>query len=271
MIICWNTDWLFLSLEWSFAEIACAAYDIKIIRLKCRWLMCFSKKTWSNKCVWRPINGLRWRKEMIKWMWCCYQIMRQASCWFDVRNAASDRDTIRCTDGCLDVRLLHSISKRSDERQLMFKLLHSIAMKLNALTNFFWCQNCCIWCWNHQMHWRSCLIARLLHPTVKRPDARWRLSDCQSCIWCRCHQMHADGCLDVRKAAPDSERSDALTKLSVDVRWLHSIPNDQMHWRFCLFCCLLSGYRAGKLLTRSKCRFIAFDQFISLTWLQEIW
>ena len=29
---------------------------------------------------------------------------------------------------------------------------------------------------------------------------------------------------------------------------LHSISNDQMHWRFCLFCCLLSSWRTDKLL-----------------------
>ena len=169
--------------------------------VECWWLMPFSKKTWSNECVWGPINGpsMTLRKSF-KWMWCqdaapdadvirctggwkwcqycciwCWDHqMHWRSCL--VVRAASDADVIRCIGSCLDVRLLHPTPKRSDERQLMLKLLHSIAMKLDALANFFWCQDCCIWCWNHQVHWRSCLIVRLLHPIVKRSDARWRLS-----------------------------------------------------------------------------------------------
>ena len=71
----------------------------------------------------------------------------------DVRKTAFDRETIKCSDDCLIVRtafdvdvikctdgcfvsktLLHSISSRSNDRQLMSELLHSITMKLNALT-----------------------------------------------------------------------------------------------------------------------------------------
>ena len=67
MVICWNVDWL-LSLR-PFAEVACATYGMEVIfDRKCWWLMSFYKKIWSNECVWKSINGLRWRKEMIKWM-----------------------------------------------------------------------------------------------------------------------------------------------------------------------------------------------------------
>ena len=51
----------------------------------------------------------------------------------DVRHAAFDRETIKCTlTIVLMSELLHPISSRSDERQLMLELLHSIAIKLNA-------------------------------------------------------------------------------------------------------------------------------------------
>ena len=39
-----------------------------------------------------------------------------------------------------------------------------------------WCQKCCIWCCYHQMHWRLNVMLDMLHPIVKRSDARWRLS-----------------------------------------------------------------------------------------------
>ena len=57
----------------------------------------------------------------------------------------------------------------------MPKLLHPIAMKLDALAIVFDARVTAsdadvIRCTS------GCLIARLLHPTVKRSDARWRLS-----------------------------------------------------------------------------------------------
>ena len=104
----------------------------------------FFKKIWSNKCVWESINGFRWRKKMIKWMWCCYQTMKQASCWFDVktllhlmpmpsdalavecdvRHAASGRKTVRCTLAIV----------------LMSGLLHLMLKSSNALTKLSDCQ-----------------------------------------------------------------------------------------------------------------------------------
>ena len=67
-----------------------------------------------------------------------------------------------------------------------------------------WCQKCCIWCQCHQMHWRLNVMSELLHPTVKRSDARWRLSVNEivraafDIDVIRC----TGGCLDVRIAAP---------------------------------------------------------------------
>ena len=78
----------------------------------------------------------------------------------------------------------------------MLKLLHSIAMKLNALTNFFWYQNCCIWCRCYQMHADDCLDVKKTAFDFERSDALAKLSDCQNCcIWSWNDQMHADGCL----------------------------------------------------------------------------
>ena len=168
-----------------------------------------------------------------------------------IARAAFDADAIRCTGGCLDARLLHSTPPRSDERQLMPKLLHPIAMKLDALAVIY----------------------------------------CQGCIWCRCHQMHAGGCWcqggctwprTVRRtgevvcgqmAAPDADASDALAKLSEfpeglgsTVVWLRkSVAADwlQRHSLWCrgvapdaeavgctgdFLLCLLSGWGADKLL-----------------------
>ena len=147
------------------------------------------------------------------------------------------------------------------------------------------------------------LMPGLLHPTVKRPDARWRLSIdevarvASDADAIRC----TGGCLDARLLHPTVKQSDALAKLSdcqaaasdrETVRCalavvcgesplqsadcnvirdempkvLHPMlrPSDAL----AIFeLCLLPDYRAGKLLIRSKCRLVAFDRFISLTWL----
>ena len=96
---------------------------------------------------------------------------------------------------------------------------------------------------------------------------------------------------DVRKTAFDFERSNALTKLSVNVKWLHSILNDQMHWRFVCFVevlrlnnCLLTQTRRLMLadvadwLTDCKTSYWLFDRNVnslhlivfSLTWLLNL-
>ena len=175
-----------------------AAPDADTIRCTGGWM-------WCQACCTRPWNGR----------------MHAGGCLDEVARAASDADAIRCTGGCLDARLLHPTPKRSDERQLMPKLLHPIAMKLDALANFSWCQDCCTWCWNHQMHWRSCLIARLLHPTVKRPDARWRLSVAKA----RWSDVFRD---ETPEVAPDAEAVGCTGDFLL---------------------CLLPGWRADKLLT----------------------
>ena len=139
MIICWNVKdvlwyWLIVSIFEIFRWdcICCVRYEDDFDWNVNDWCI-FFKKIWSNECVWRPINGSRWRKKMIKWMWCCYQIMsrqtvdlmsemlhlmllssnaltiecdvRHAALNFiairwktvDVRIAAFDRDRIKCT------------------------------------------------------------------------------------------------------------------------------------------------------------------------------
>ena len=113
---------------------------------------------------------------------------------------------------------LHSTSSRSDEKLLMFELLHSIAMKLNALTivwlsklhlmsmsldalTIVWLSNYCIRSWNDQMHVDDCLLTRtkwcwlcvenmmsgLLHLIVIQSNARWQLSIAKI----RCSQLTA--------------------------------------------------------------------------------
>ena len=72
--------------------------------------------------------------------------------------------------------MLHSTSKRSDKKQLMLKLLHSIAMKLDA-------------------RWR--LFEKIVRTAFD--------VDVIKCI---------DDCFDVRKTASDFKQSNALTKLS---------------------------------------------------------
>ena len=215
---------------------------------------------------------------------------------------------------------LHPTPSRSDERLLMPKLLHPIAMRLDALgdcliartaapdretircTLTIVCLTRTRWCWlcvenamperlhlisNDQMHWRSCLIVRLLHSTVKRPDTRWQLSVAKArwsdvfrdekpkcCTWWRCHQMHWRGCLIVRLLHSTVKRSDARWRLSVAKarcsqltatsfamkcrRFCTRCWDRRMHWRFSVV--LAIELRADKLLIRSKCRFVAFDR-----------
>ena len=124
-------------------------------------------KIWSNECVWRPINGPRWRKKMIKWMWCCYRIMsRQAvdlmpemlhlmpmssnalTVECDVRHAASGRETVRCT---LTIVCWRGLAVAGYASKCDARWLHPMLM--------------------HQMHWRSCLWPELLHPMLRSSSA----------------------------------------------------------------------------------------------------
>ena len=203
--------------------------------LECWWLMSFFKKNLIKwMCMGADQRFFDDVRKLVKWMWCCYRVMSRQAVDFDVRNAAFDRETIRCSGGCLIVRTasdadvirctggwmwcqdcciwswndqmhaddcllmklselylmsmtsdaltvvlisetLHSAPSRSDERQLMPKLLHSIAMRLDALTVIFDVRATAsdvdvIKCTD------DCLIVKLLHSTVKRSNARWRLS-----------------------------------------------------------------------------------------------
>ena len=195
--------------------------------------------------------------------------------------------------------MLHSVVKRPNARWRLFEEIARTASDVDAIKctdGWMWCQACCIWCWDHQMHWRSCLDAstlhpapsrsderqlmpKLLHPIAIKLDARWRLSEeiaraasnadairctggclkklprlhlmpmpsdaltivwknCQNCIWCRCHQMHwrlsrcQGGCIWSRTIRCTDE-------VVCDVKWLHPMLMHQMHWRSCLIVRLL--------------------------------
>ena len=98
---------------------------------------------WCQKyCIWCWYHQMHWRLNVMSKL--LHSIVKQSNARWrlsqKIIRAASDADVIRCTDDCL----------------LMSERLHLIS--------------------NNQMHWRSCLIVRLLHPTVKRSDVRWRLS-----------------------------------------------------------------------------------------------
>ena len=148
----------------------------------------------------------------------------------DARNAAPDRDAVRCTLAVVSMKLsrLHLMPMSSDALAVvLMKLseLHLMPMPSNALT--------------------VVLMSGLLHPTVKRSDALtivwlpklhlmsmssdaltvvW-LSDC--CIRSWNDQMHAGGCLLTRI------RWCWLCVENIMSERLHLIPNDQMHWRNC--------------------------------------
>ena len=148
----------------------------------------------------------------------------------EVARAASDVDVIKCTDGCLDVKETAPDLERSNAlTRLSVMSDDCIRFRTIRCTDDFVCdQNCCIRYWNHRVHWRNCLIIRLLHPTVKRSDARWRLSVAKV----RWSDVFRDEC---RGAASDVDVIKCtLTVVSMSER-LHLISNDQMHWRFCLF------------------------------------
>ena len=197
---------------------------MKVIWSDCWWLMHFFKKTWSNECVWKPINGFRWRRKMIKWMWCCYRVMgRQA---VDAKNTCT---WCRC----------HQMHWRLNE---MSELLHLMLRSLDALTELFWCQyvaafgfiairwktvdarvaafdrdevkctggwrwcqDCCIRSWNDQMHADDCLKKLSeLHLMSMSSDVLTIVYWCQkNCIWLRTIR-----CTD---------------EIVCDVRWLHSM------------------------------------------------
>ena len=91
-----------------------------------------------------------------------------------------------------DVRMLHLMPMSSNALTIVSMSDCCTSLQNDQMKNS-WCSNCCIWSRWDQMHWRLNIILILLHLM--------------------------------------SMSSNALTKLFVDVRWLHSISNDQMHWR----------------------------------------
>ena len=69
-------------------------------------------------------------------------VKQSNACWRlfidEVVRIASDVNVIKCIDDCFNVKtLLHSTLSQSNDKQLMFELLHLISMKLNALTMLF--------------------------------------------------------------------------------------------------------------------------------------
>ena len=112
---------------------------------------------WCQNCCTRSWNNqMRWRlSDCQNCIWCrCHQMHWQL---------------FRCQAA------LHPTSSRSNKKLLMFKLLHLIAMKLNALTIVWlselhlmsmssdalavvWLSDCCIWSWNNRMHADNCLF-----------------------------------------------------------------------------------------------------------------
>ena len=97
---------------------------------------------------------------------------------------AFDADVIKCIDDFVCWCLL---SNDNTNELLISKMLHSMSISLNALTKLFnvknialkrdtikcadkivWCyvKSDCIRCWNHQMHWRFCLMSEMLHSIV---------------------------------------------------------------------------------------------------------
>ena len=155
-------------------------------------------------CIWCRCHQMHWRLNIMSKL--LHSIVKRSNARWrlfvdEIIRTASDVDVIKCIDDCFVSKTLHSASSRSNEKQLMFELLHSIAMRLNALT----------------------IENDVKHAAFDRETIKCTLTivwiNCQSCIWCRCHQMH--------------------WRLFVDVKWLHSISNDQMHWRNCLIVKLL--------------------------------
>ena len=141
-------------LKWSFAEtlIGCYLWGLSLrlhVLTVWRWSLIgmpmidvfFSKKTWWNECVWGPINGLRWRKEMIKWMWCQECCTRPWNGQMHWRN---------CLWSGLHpmLRLLNARWRLSDSPKL-----HLMPMSSDALTVVSM-SGCCTRPWNSQMHWR---------------------------------------------------------------------------------------------------------------------
>ena len=125
------------------------------------------------------------------------------------------------------------------------------------------------------MHWRLFLMPELLHLMPMPSDALmivW-LPGCCTQPWNG--QMHAGGCL-LRKSV-------AVRWLQRHSRWCRRFCircwNRRMHWRLSVdaggasdacWSCRLADWLQNKLLTRSKCRLVAFDRFISLTWLLNL-
>ena len=200
-----------------FKESSLSIYVIWALRMWCCYQI-MSRQTvdlMSKRCcIWCQCHQMHWRLNVMSNM-LHSAVKRSNARWQlsvdEVVRAASDADVIRCTDDCfVSKTLLHSISSRSDDRQLMSKLLHSIAMKLNALTMLFdvrkaasdfeqsnaltklfviktaafdaeiiecideivWLSACCIWSWNDQMHADGCLLRKFIAVEMQR-HSRW--------------------------------------------------------------------------------------------------
>ena len=160
--------------------------------------------------------------------------------------------------------MLHSAVKRSDARwrlsvdadQLLLIMRQNVMSDdctrcwcIKCTGGWKWCQYCCIWCWNHQMHWRNCLIVRtasdvdvirctdscfdvstLLHPAPSRSDDRQLMPELLHPIAMRLDALAVLS--DCQTAAPDRE----TVRCTLAVVW-ESCQGciwcrcHQIHWR----------------------------------------
>ena len=125
---------------------------------------------------------------------------------------------------CLIVKLLHSIVKRSDARWRLSvaKICWSDVFRDETSKIAFDAE--IVECIDDFL---LCLLLNWKANKLLINDAN-KTSKMKS-------KMLLTKLFNVRKTAFDLERSNTLTKLFVDVKLLHSILNDQMHWRFVCF------------------------------------
>ena len=166
---------------------------------------------------------------------CCIWSHRdQMTNTIDVRIATFDRNEIKCTDDVVWCQ----------KDCIWFQTI-------KCIDEIVCDQNCCIRCWNHQMHWRNYLIVRLLHSIVKQSNARWRLSVAKirwSDVFCdECRNVAFD--VDVIKCTLTivSMSKKLLTKLFINADETSDV---------CWNCRLIDWLENKLLIVQSKCRFL---------------
>ena len=161
-------------------------------------------KKWSNECV--AATELWADKLLILMSEMLHSIVKQSDAltivWLSKLHLmlmSSDALTIVSMS-----ETLHSALSRSNEKLLMPELLHSIAMRLDALTIVWlsklhlmpmssdalavvWLSGCCTRSWNDQMHADGCLLRKLVAANWLQRHSRWNV---EVCIRCWNRQMH---------------------------------------------------------------------------------